>query len=401
MRRPLWQTMSKKKNFKYYTGRLHLWLGLASGLIVCFLGITGCILAFEQEIRSVTEPYRFVAVQNKPLLPPSALKSIGNKALPGKHNPHSIAYEPGKAAQAVYYHEAPDYYWIVYINPYTGQVLKVKDMDADFFRIVLDGHFYLWLPHSVGQPIVASATLIFVVLLISGLILWWPKNKAAAKQRFTIKLNARWRRVNYDMHNVLGFYMAWVIIFIALTGLVWGFQWFAGSVYWVTSGGKKQMAFYEAQSDTTLKPVLKVAAIDQAWRKTLKEKPGFNGSIDVHIPENSKAAIEVAINPDTYTYWKTDYVYYDQYTLKEIQVKHSYGKFQKASAADKLARMNYDIHVGQIAGLPGKIMAFCASLIAASMPVTGFIIWWGRRKTHRLKAGMVVRAKRGLTVVAD
>lgn len=390
--------MAKKRNFKYWTGRLHLWLGLASGLIVCFLGITGCILAFEQEIRNVTEPYRIAEVQNKPLLSPSALKNIANNALTAKYAPHSIAYEPGKAAQAVYYHEEPDYYWIVYINPYSGQVLKVKDMDTDFFRFVVNGHYYLWLPPTVGQPILASATLIFVVLLISGIVLWWPKNRAAAKQRFTIKLNARWRRVNYDMHNVLGFYMAWVIIFIALSGLVMGFQWFAGSVYWITSGGKKQVAFYEAQSDTTLKAAQNLSAIDQVWNKTRAHLPGFTGSIDVHIPENNKAAIEVAINPDTYTYWKTDYVYYDQYTLKEIPVKHSYGKFKKASAADKLARMNYDIHVGAIVGLPGKIMAFCASLIAASMPVTGFIIWWGRRKTHRLKAHAPSVRRRAMSV---
>jgi len=380
--------MAKKRNFKYWTGRLHLWLGLASGLIVCFLGITGCILAFEQEIRSVTEPYSFVEVQNKSLLSPSVLKNIANKALPSKHNPHSITYQQGKAAQAAYYSINPEYYWIVYINPYTGNVLKVKDMDADFFRIVLNGHYYLWLPPTIGQPILASATLIFVVLLISGIILWWPKNKAATKQRFTIKLNARWRRVNYDMHNVLGFYMAWVIIFIALTGLVMGFQWFAGSVYWVTSGGKKQVAFYEAQSDTTSTLVQKLPAIDQIWNKTRAALPGFTGSIDVHIPENNKATIEVAINPDTDTYWKSDYIYYDQYTLKELPVKHSYGKLKQASTADKIARMNYDIHVGAIAGLPGKIMAFCASLIAASMPVTGFIIWWGRRKKNREKVNV-------------
>ncbi len=89
-------------------------------------------------------------------------------------------------------------------------------MSRDFFRVVIDGHFYLWLPPKVGQPIVASATLIFVVLLITGVILWWPKNKAARKQRFKVKFNAKWRRTNYDLHNVLGFYMSWVIIFIAL-----------------------------------------------------------------------------------------------------------------------------------------------------------------------------------------
>jgi uncharacterized iron-regulated membrane protein len=56
-----------------------------------------------------------------------------------------------------------------------------------------------------------------------------------------------------------------------------------------------------------------------------------------------------------------------------------YGKLKDTKLADKIARMNYDIHVGAVLGLPGKIMAFFASLFAASLPVTGFLIWWGRR----------------------
>jgi len=46
---------------------------------------------------------------------------------------------------------------------------------------------------------------------------------------------------------------------------------------------------------------------------------------------------------------------------------------------------NYDIHVGAILGLPTKIIAFIVSLICASLPVTGFMIWWGRRKKKTVK----------------
>jgi uncharacterized iron-regulated membrane protein len=86
------------------------------------------------------------------------------------------------------------------------------------------------------------------------------------------------------------------------------------------------------------------------------------------------------VNTDEDTYWKTDYRYFDQYTLQELPVEHIYGRFKNATTADKLLRMNYDIHVGAILGLPGKMLAFFTSLIVASLPVTGFMIWWGRRK---------------------
>lgn len=374
----------KKKNkpFKYWVGRIHLWLGLISGLFVCFLGITGCILAFEREIENITQPYRNLEVQNKVLLPPTQLKHIADKALPNK-KAHSINYQSGKAAQVVYYNFSPEYYYIVFVNQYTGEVIKVKNMNDDFFRIVVMGHYYLWLPPTIGQPILTTATLIFVLLLISGLILWWPKNKAASKQRFTIKWNAKWRRVNYDFHNVLGFYITWIIIFIALSGMVMGFQWFSKSVYFVTSGGKSLAAFSEIYSDTTKNLKLNTSAADKIWQWYLKNDPKFEGSLDVHVPENEKASIEIAKNPDPETYWKSDYRYFDQSKLKEIEVKHIYGKLKNATLADKIYRMNYDIHVGAIAGLPGKILAFFASLIAASMPVTGVLIWIGRKKKKK------------------
>jgi uncharacterized iron-regulated membrane protein len=374
------------KPLKKIIGKLHLWLGLASGLLVLFLGITGCMLAFQREIEDATQAYRFIQVQAKPLLPPSTLKQIADKTLPGK-KAHSVRYETGKSSQVIYFSLEPAYYNSVFINPYTGQVLKVKNVDRDFFRVVVMGHFYLWLPPTIGQPIVATGTLIFVVLLITGLVLWWPRNKAARRQRFTIKWQARWRRLNYDLHNVLGFYMSWVVIFIAFTGLVWGFQWFARSTYWLASGGRTLTVFEESFSDTTFTPsfALHRPAMDVLWQQTRAAHPGFTGSIEVHVPDGPKAAIEVALNPDTDTYWQTDYRYYDQYSLQEIKVNHQYGRFANAQAADKIYRMNYDIHVGAIAGITGKVIAFLASLLAASMPVTGFMIWWGRRKKTKEK----------------
>ncbi|MEO5911033.1 MAG: PepSY-associated TM helix domain-containing protein [Pelobium sp.] len=362
----------------------HLWLGLISGLLVLFLGITGCILAFEREIENVTQDYRFTAVENKATLQPSSLKKIADEQLPGK-KAHSISYEAGKSSQVVYFDFEPEYYYTVFLNPYTGKVLEVKNMENDFFRIVVDGHYYLWLPPTIGQPILASATLVFGVMLITGIVLWWPKNKAAAKNRFKIKWNARWRRVNYDMHNVLGFYASWFAIFLAISGLVMGFQWFASSIYWVASGGDQIKNFEETFSDTTQvkNQDVKYEAIDELWLLTKRENPNYIGSIEIHPPADEKSSIEVALNPDTETYWKADYIYYDQHTLKEISVDHIYGRFQDAKTADKIIRMNYDIHVGAIWGIWGKILAFFASLFAASLPVTGFLIYWGKRNKKK------------------
>jgi uncharacterized iron-regulated membrane protein len=256
-------------------------------------------------------------------------------------------------------------------------------MVDDFFRIVVDGHFYLWLPHEIGQPIVASATLIFPIMMITGLILWWPKNKAARKQRFTVKWNVRWRRKNYDLHNVLGFYMTWVSIFIAVTGLVFGFQWFAKSLYWATSGGKQMEEHRHPLSDTT-KTSLFTSTADHLWQQhqpvTLS-----NESLGIYFASLASDPVEVVVNHQPGTYYNMDFYHYDQYTGKELKANGSYaGTFKSAAIADKIVRMNYDMHTGAVLGLPGKILAFLASLIAASLPVTGFIIWWGRNKKRKL-----------------
>jgi uncharacterized iron-regulated membrane protein len=357
--------------------KIHLWLGLSSGLVVLLLGITGCILAFEVEIRNMTESFRNVKVEDKAVLSPSKLKAIAEKHLVSKHA-LGIEYPgAGKAAIAAYYDETN--YELVFMNPYTGEVLKHKNMTEDFFRIILDGHFYLWLPHHIGQPIAASATLVFLIMMITGLILWWPKNKAARKQRFSIKWSAKWRRKNYDLHNVLGFYMTWVSIFIAITGLVFGFQWFAKSVYWVSSGGETMVEHRHPVSDTT-KPILIANMADHLWQE---HRGGVkaNESMGIYFANLSTDPVEVVVNHRPGTYYKSDFYHYDQYTGAELPATGSYaGAFKDAAIADKIVRMNYDMHVGAVLGLPGKILAFFASLIAASLPVTGFIIWRGRRR---------------------
>ena len=376
---------------KKFIGKIHLWLGLTSGLVVLFLGITGCFLAFEIEIRTITDPEQFSPPENKPYLPPSFLKDQAEKHFDGKKL-SSLEY-PAKGRSVIASYYDADHYKLAALNPYSGKVLKVKNMNRDFFRIIINGHYYLWLPPSIGQPIVASATLIFLIMMITGVVLWWPKNKAARKQRFSIKWSARWRRVNYDLHNVFGFYMSWVAIFLAITGLVMGFEWFAKSVYWVTSAGKAMPAHEHPVSDTLAKQSGYDIA-DRLWIDMMPEKTEKE-SIAIYFPITPTDPIEIGINHRPGTYYNMDFYHFDQYTGIELPATGTYaGRFKDASVADKIKRMNYDIHVGAMLGLPGKILAFCASLIAASLPVTGFYIWWGRRKKNNAANRKVVSKER-------
>ncbi|MCK7554360.1 PepSY domain-containing protein [Chitinophaga sedimenti] len=63
--------------------------------------------------------------------------------------------------------------------------------------------------------------------------------------------------------------------------------------------------------------------------------------------------------------------------------------------------MNYDIHVGAIGGLTGKFIAFFASFICASLPVTGFLVWWGRRKKKPAAKSIRVPQPAGKPSIAE
>ena len=119
--------------------KLHLWLGLASGIIVVFLGITGCMLSFEREIESL-QAFRYVTPQEKPFVEPSALKETATKLLPGKVL-HSVIYGSKKEAAQMVFYNGLEYYYLIFMDPYTGKVLKVKNMAHDFFRIIINGHY--------------------------------------------------------------------------------------------------------------------------------------------------------------------------------------------------------------------------------------------------------------------
>lgn len=384
-----------KSVFRSINDWLHLWLGLTSGIIVVIVSVTGCIYAFQHELSDLTQPYQHVKAEAKPYLLPSELKAIAAKEAFGPQGDTGInriigvSYRTAERSAIAAFMDKENGYTTIYLNPYNGEVLKTKILKRDFFRIILEGHFNLWLPRKIGQPVVAVGILIFVILLITGLIMWWPKkwNKANRKKSFSIKWNAGKKRVNYDLHNVLGFYSMALALVLGLTGLVWGFQWFSKSYYWALTGGKTLPKFEKPVSDTTLsRPALLLTPEDRLYASFRKEYPVITGSIQFQFAHLPKDPYTVIYNPDPGTYYRRQFRYFDQSTLQEMKGGGLYGRtFEQASTGEKVYRMNYDIHVGAIAGLPGKILAFFVSLICASLPITGFYVWWGRRKKKSLK----------------
>jgi len=359
--------------FKKINAWLHLWLGLASGIVVFVLGITGCALVFEHEIKAMINPWVVVkAPEGAKILAPSALYQSVQKALPGKQI-ESVWYYGENRSARFSAHEVDS---TIYVNPYTAEVLGMVK-DADVFKFFKDGHYYLWMPEKVGHQIVGWGTFIFFLLLISGMILWWPKKwtKKTREQSFKIKWKAKLKRVNYDLHNVLGFYSILIAVLFAFTGLMMSFSWFNNSVFWLAGGTKSPRI--AAVSDSTLQVKTNLLnQIDKAWHKGVFEiaehKPY---EILMHFPEKASEAIYVCTDMYRGT-WRD--VYLDQFTLKELPASNK--RLRDENLAAWLRRSNYGLHVGEIGGLTTKIIFFLVSLICASLPITGFYIWWGKQK---------------------
>lgn len=84
---------------------------------------------------------------------------------------------------------------------------------------------------SVGKMIVGISTLLMVVILVSGLVIWWPRTRKALNNRLKVSCCKGWRRFWYDSHVALGFYSTLFLLVMALTGLTWSFGWYRSFAY--------------------------------------------------------------------------------------------------------------------------------------------------------------------------
>jgi uncharacterized iron-regulated membrane protein len=376
--------------FKKAVGKLHLWLGLASGLVVFIVSLTGAIFVFQDDIRDLTEPWRKVPAQATAPVRPSQLQAAALAGHPGvaAKDCWTTYFGPERSA-TVFFVDKAGAPIQVYLNPYTGRVLHEQDLRGHFFSIIQEIHMHLLLPEAVAKWVVGLSISVFVVMLLTGLVLWWPKRRQERKQRFTIKWGGRWRRVNYDLHNVLGFYAASVGLVLALTGLFMIFPWMLDSTMFVINGGPVDPREKISAKVDTLQAVPAAAQPlpDVVYRTARRLSPRAE-MVLMGPTGNGKDPVYC------WTYGKALHYYHrDEYAFHPVsgQVLQFLPHSSK-SAATRFSDMNYDLHTGQILGFGGKLVAFLASLIAASLPVTGTLIWWGRRSKTKKKRPAAVLA---------
>ncbi len=386
--------------------KIHLWLSVPLGLVITVVCLSGAVLVFEGEITRALHPelYRVAVPANvRPLRPsqladrirgqmPDSLHLVSLQLSARSDEPCMAAFrETGRRQLSV--------------DPYTGAVNGWAESPA-FFGTVRKLHRWLLDPppskgeKSVGKAIVGVSTLALVLILVSGLILWIPRSRKALRNRLKVSYSDGRRRFWHDCHVSLGFYATLLLLVMALTGLTWSFGWYRTAAY-ALFGGTPQIAV--AQEFPARKT-------DSGSRQS-RERSGERNTGREH--DGTQAETEA--RPFDYAVWDavlgqltTHCTAYKTITLTrtEAQVARQSAmrridratfdprsgrlaeitRYEDTPRQQRLRGWFYAFHTGTWGGIWTKILYFLAALVGASLPLTGYWLWWRRctkkRKTH-------------------
>ena len=387
--------------------KIHLWLSVPFGLIITLVCFSGAILVFENEVNEWfrRDLYYVETVKESPLPMDKLLEKVATTlpdsvAVTGV----SISSDPGRAYQVSL---SKPRRASLYVDQYTGEV-KGKSERSGFFMFMFRMH--RWLLDSMnpgnegifwGKMIVGVSTLLLVFVLISGIVIWWPRTRKALKNSLKITATKGWRRFWYDLHVAGGMYALIFLLAMALTGLTWSFPWYRTAFYKVFGVEVQQRAAqgHEQKSDAQ-KRNTKLAAHREKKREGNEVRKGERS----RRPENNHSDMYSVTSP--FVYWQEIYdklrrqnPEYKQISISSGTASVSFNRFGNQRASDrysfntdngeftetslyqhqdksgKIRGWIYSVHVGNWGGMFTRILTFIAALLGAALPLTGYYLW--------------------------
>ena len=405
---------------------IHLYLSLACGLVIGIVCFTGAMLVFEKELIQTIYPERYHVTPGTARVPVEQLIKTFNQAQPGLPVAGVKIYsEPSRTVELSYSDEpkskpgqpevkaanqaptaknqdkgaqgggkpgAPGKGGkeggrsnsVAFMNPYTGQLIATSKQKNEFFMTMFGLHRWLLMQDGPGKIIVGVSTVTFLFILITGIILWWPKNKKMIQQRLALKWNAGWKRLNHDLHIVIGFYTAIFLFVFAFTGLAWSFEWFNDGIYTLTNSTKEQPEPPKSVMPAGAQPV----SLDQVYAGARQQMPAAE-FYQLNRPREADGTFTVTVMPADAAHERaSNQLFFDQYSGARI------GQllFQDKNLGQRVRSTFYPVHVGSIGGVPGRIIAFLSCVAGFTFPVTGVILWLNRlskNKKKKLKKALV------------
>lgn len=367
------------KHQNRWFGKWHTYLGIIAGAILAFVGATGSILVFQDEIdRALNKELFEVMARDKKLSFDELIPLIrkNNPELKFDYLMAGKGDSPAEAYSALNFKTGEQFF----VNPYNGQLSGKRIISSSFIRVVMELHRSLLIPVA-GRYIVGLASLCLMILTISGLRLWLPKKWKQLKSVLTVKFSAKFKRQNYDWHNVLGIYSSPVVFMLSLTGFCITFSTLVIPLLFIFSGknpaGLQQVfgaksAYHKNVVQMPLKQVIE--------RVKTQMPDAYIGGLALPADKFGVYRFDM-VSGHLPKEGKREMISVDQYTGKILL--NSRRDFP--NVGDAYLSWLTPIHYGSFGGLPTQILALAGGLIPLALFITGFIIWWPRFKKQREK----------------
>lgn len=408
---------------KLFFRRIHLYLGLVSGLFLVVVCLTGSILVFEDELEHAFHRERyFVEVAPTPRLslaqltdavratkPKAKISSVkvytdptrtveislagggrpgtragggegrgqgNNVREPGGEGRNQAGVRGAKGGPGAK-GKGGDRGPTLYLNPYTGAIRGEFDSHDSFFHFIEEIHRGL-VAGRVGKLIMGINSIIFLFILGTGIVLWWPAARQAFTQRLKVKWGSSWKRLNHDFHIVLGFYASLFLFIMAATGVGMSFDWMGKTINTLTHSPPQRQ---EPPTSAAAEPGTAKFGADAALALARQQAPEAE-SYSVQLPKEPTGSIQLAILPaDALIERATNDVYLDQYSGQVLRQQ----SYAQKPVGQRIRGLFKPVHTGAIFGWPTKILALAIVLLGATFPITGTIMWLNRTRKSKKK----------------
>lgn len=356
--------------------KVHLWLAIPTGLIIFVICITGAILSFENEILEAYYPERyFIKETHSDKIPLDQLILKVNQQLDNNSVASiKVTSDPNRTYIASL---TKGFRISAFIDPYTGEVKGIYEFRESFFFKIMSLH--RWLMDGTrtwGKYTVGVTTVLFVFILISGIIWWIPNKKKKLKSRLSVKTSKGLKRFLYDAHLTLGIYACLFLLLCSLTGLMWSFEWYRTSVsklFGVESPSDRGGHGGGGQKDEKPKTI-DYSTWQLAFDNIQKQQPNYDyvSIADASVTVLSKTAPHKRAT--------------DKYKFNKET-----GQIGKASLyadqkdSSKIMTWAYALHVGDYGGIFTRILTCLACIIGASLPLTGYYLFYKKHVKKKKK----------------
>jgi uncharacterized iron-regulated membrane protein len=379
---------------------MHLCTGSVAGLVVLIMSATGVLLAYERQINAWADRgFRHAAPSaSAGRLPVETLLAGAKGKVTG--TPTGLTLKSDREAPAALEFGRQR---MVYLNPYTGEVLgEGAQGTRTFFQQVEQGHRFLAFSgasRATARTVTGVANLLFFFLVCSGIYLWWPRawTRQYLRPAVWFRGGLRGKARDWNWHNTIGIWCAVPLFFIVLSGVVMSFPWanrllfrMAGNEAPVQQGpgggGGRENRRGGGEHRSSFE------GLNALWARAEQQEPRWR-SISMRLPGGGNAPVSFAIDagdggrPDLRSTLTLD---------RKTAVVKSWETFSSFNLGRQLRSWVRFGHTGEAGGVVGETVAGLASLGAA------FLVWTGLALAlRRLAAARARRARSAAVLVAD